>query len=253
MKNKNSERMNKKKIKEYLEHAKALENAIRFIYQNDIQNIWRFSSYQTYMRKYNTLVQLVAQGIDVRGLIDLYNIKEIKGPGETPAMIQKNYFDSLLANVILLRSLLETELDVKSNEIDNLKNFLQVNIRKVIFEKPENEYKVQNAVEQLLIGRGFSKGIDYDRETGRVKVSSKEVIPDFIFPKLDLALEVKLCRDKAKLKKIIDEINADIQAYDKKYGNLLFVVYDFGFIRDEAEFKNGLDNVRNISVIIIKH
>jgi hypothetical protein len=50
----------------------------------------------------------------------------------------------------------------------------------------------------LLIGRGFTKGIDYDRETGRVKVSIKEVVPDFVFPKLGLALEVKLSTDKDK-------------------------------------------------------
>ena len=51
---------------------------------------------------------------------------------------------------------------------------------------PESERDVQDVVEQLLIGRGYEKGIDYDREVGRVKVSSKEVIPDFIMALLIL-------------------------------------------------------------------
>ena len=105
----------------------------------------------------------------------------------------------------------------------------------------------------LLIGRGLSKGIDYDREKGRVKVSIKEVVPDFIFHKLDLALEVKFCKDESKSKRLVDEINADIKAYSKKFSNLLFLVYDLGIIRDEDEFKRDLDNKENISVIIVKH
>ena len=66
-----------------------------------------------------------------------------------------------------------------------------------------------------MIGRGFSRGIDYEREKGRVKVSIKEVVPDIIFPRLSLAIEVKLCRDQSKARRIVDEINADIQAYEK--------------------------------------
>ena len=67
----------------------------------------------------------------------------------------------------------------------------------------------------MLIGRGFTKGIDYDREVGRVKVSIKEVVPDFILPKLSFAIEVKLAKTDSKAKAIVDEINADIQATKK--------------------------------------
>ncbi|MDI3477952.1 MAG: hypothetical protein PWQ59_1477 [Thermoanaerobacterium sp.] len=159
----------------------------------------------------------------------------------------------MLANVLTLRSLLESKIDFNQIEIENLINFLQSKLRAAIFKKPEKEKEIQDSIEQLLIGRGLNKGIEYDREVGRVKVSSKEVIPDFIFPRLNLALEVKLCTDETKKKKIIDEINADIQSYSKIYERILFVVYDLGTIRDEVEFKTGIDDGIKVSIIIVKH
>ena len=50
-----------------------------------------------------------------------------------------------------------------------------------------------------------------------------------------------------------DEINADITAYSTKYERLLFVVYDLGVIRDEAEFRRDIENAgANIKVVIVK-
>lgn len=112
---------------------------------------------------------------------------------------------------------------------------------------------LDDAVEGLLIGRGLQKGEDYDREVGRVKVSAKEAIPDFILMKLGLALELKLISRADRVKEAVDEINADIAAYSKEYRSLLFVVYDLGFIRDELEFRQDLERTANVSVIIVKH
>lgn len=137
----------------------------------------------------------------------------------------------------ILKSFLENSIGLAESEIKNLRDFFQSNLRKSVFEIPSREVEIQNAIEQLL--------------TGKVKVSSKEVIPDFVFPKLELAIEVKLSKDKAKSKAIIDEINADIQSYSKKYSNQLFIVYDLGSIQDEEEFKNDLDNQKNIMVIVV--
>jgi hypothetical protein len=98
------------------------------------------------------------------------------------------------------------------------------------------------------------KGLDYDREVGRVKVSAKEVVPDFVFPKLDLALEVKLLNSSSRLKEAIDEINADVAAYSKRYRRLMFVVYDLGNVRDATEFRRDLErDDGRILVIIVKH
>ena len=167
--------------------------------------------------------------------------------------LQKELFDSVHANVSILKAYLESKLDFKTNEVANLTNFFGVALRKAILTTPEKEIDVQNAVELLLIGRGLQKGIDYERESGRVKVSIKEVVPDFIFPKLDLALEIKLSKSKEKSAAIVDEINADIKAYSKKYHYLLFIVYDIGTIRDEMEFKQDLEFGDSVTLIVVKH
>jgi uncharacterized membrane protein len=99
----------------------------------------------------------------------------------------------------------------------------------------------------------MQRGSDYDRETGRVKVSIKEVVPDFILPKLGLALEVKLTKHEQRAKEVVDEINADIRAYSQRYQAILFLVYDLGTIRDETEFRQGLEQVGSVEVLVVKH
>jgi len=110
---------------------------------------------------------------------------------------------------------------------------------------------VQDAIETLLIGRGLSKGSDYDRESGKFDFSGKEYIPDFIIPKMSLCIEVKLLREGRK-SKVIEEISADITAYRKAYQRQLFVVYDLGTIQNEAEFKRDIEMIDGVKVIIVK-
>jgi hypothetical protein len=246
--------MDKDKLRQYLENIKALEDAMRFVFQSkEDQSVWRFSSYKQFMRKYNEIAIKVSKEIPYDGLYDIYDLEKVPDWGNTLADAQKNYFHLVLANIALLRSLIENKLDVKNDEILNLKNFFISNLRRAILHDPENEIYIQDVIEQLLIGKGLNKGLDYDREVGRVKVSIKEVKPDFIFPKLSLALEIKFSKTKSKSKEIVDEINADIQSYSKEYKQILFVVYDLGTIRDEGEFKNDIDNKDNIQVVVIKH
>ena len=244
---------NKDKIREFLNLARALEEAIKLVYISDEQNITKYCGFKHFIKRYNNLVQEVVNELRVSLPLDLYDYEKIPGSMDTTIIQQKELFDSVASQILILRSYLENALGYKNDQIDNIKNFLKANLRKAIFNLPKNEIEIQNTIEMLLIGRGLSKSIDYDRERGRAQVSIKEFIPDFIFHKLDLALEVKLCKDKGKSKRLVDEINADIKAYSKKFPNLLFLVYDLGIIRDEDEFKKDLDNKENISVIIIKH
>ena len=71
-------------------------------------------------------------------------------------------------------------------------------------------------------------------------------------PKLKLCIEVKLIKDKNRKSKVIEEINSDITAYQKKYEHILFIVYDLGTIRDEIEFKRDIEANERNSVIILK-
>lgn len=152
----------------------------------------------------------------------------------------------------MLYASLEGNMDFADDEFDNLENFIQSRLRTVIFDRPQKEVEVQNALEALLLGRGLCKGTDYDRESGKFEFSGKEYIPDFIIPKLKLCIEIKLLRE-GKRSKIIEEISADITAYSKQYERQLFVVYDLGYIQNEAEFKRDIENAGDVKVIIIKH
>lgn len=216
-------------------------------------NVWKHSSYGTYIRKYNQLVQEVAKVTEGTSLLDVFNLDKLPGMGDTIAIQQKGFFDSVHANLTILKVFLENKVGLKEDKILQIKDFLKVNLRRATFKLPEKETEVQDTIEQILIGKGMEKGVDYDREVGRVKISIKEVVPDFIFQKLGLALEVKLSKTSTKSKAIVDEINADIMSYSKEYRSILFLIYDLGTIRDEAEFKSDLEIDEGISVIIIKH
>jgi len=241
----------KKKLKELLDFCTAVMESMVFSARGD--DVWRHSSYYEYAQKNNELIEYLKQVIDHNIPIGCYDLSKMRPPADTYAIEQKAIFDSVYTNLSIIKAYLENELGIKNDEATSLRDFFQANLRKAVQQEPKNEKQVQDVVEALLIGRGLTKGIDYDREVGRVKVSIKEVIPDFILHKLNMAIEIKLSKDKDKSKAIVDEINADIQAYAKQYSRLLFIIYDMGSIRDETEFKQDLENSQSTSVIVVKH
>lgn len=245
--------MSKEQLRELLTYTKAVLSSMELSLKVPEGFILPYSGYREYLRKSNELVMRVAKIVPLDAVVDHYDLEKIRGVGDTSTVQQKNIFEVAYTNLSILKGFLEHKLDAHLDEIESLKLFLQANLRRMLFEVPEREVQVQNAIEQVLVGRGLSKGLDYDREVGRVKVSVKEVVPDFILPRLGLVLEAKLVKDHARSRAVVDEINADIQAYGRAYSFVTFVVYDIGAIRDEAEFKAGIENERNVSVIIIKH
>ncbi len=239
-------------LREFLGAAEALLDSMTSSVRSDSDSNLKYAGYKIFIRKYNQLAQAVAKVVPVYDIVDWYD-DSVPGSGDTVTLQQKEFFDSVFTSVSILKSFLESKIGVKTDRIQSLTDFFQAKLRLVMFSKPGREVEVQNAVEQLLIVRGLVKGVDYDRETGRIKVSIKEVIPDFILQKLELAIEVKLSKDKTKSKVIVDEINADIMSYGKEYASILFIVYDLGSIRDEVEFKRDLEITEGVSVIVVKH
>ena len=249
------DKQQQEQLKEFLHISNALLESMNASLRTDTDNNnkWKYAGYWQYARKYNQLVEAISKIIKIETVVDVFNMQKLPSIGDTFLPEQKAYFESVHANLSILKAYLEIKLDIKADEITGLTNFLQANLRKAIFHEPEKEVDIQDAIEQLLIGRGLTKGIDYDRETGRIKVSIKEVVPDFIFPRLGLALEVKLSKDKNKSRAIVDEINADIKAYSKQYSSMMFVVYDLSTIRDEVEFKQDLEVTNQVYLIVVKH
>ena len=69
---------------------------------------------------------------------------------------------------------------------------------------------------------------------------------------MNLCIEVKLLRE-GRRSRIIEEISADITAYQKQYQRILFIVYDLGEIQNEVEFKRDIEAVNGVKVVIVKH
>ena len=219
--------------------------------------VWHFSSFRQYAEQYNDLalkaVQLIPQAGDLLGV---YDIDSLPHYGNTIHMQQHAFFQDVHGRLSMLCALIDSEVQPHSSTIEsqNLQSFLSAAIRPAVGKsEPMSEKEVQSAVEVLLIGRGLRKGLDYDRETGRVKTSGKESIPDFIFRPMSTALEVKLINSTVDRSHAVDEINADILTYSTVYAHLIFLVYDIGQISDEEEFVRDFESTGNVKVLIIKH
>lgn len=137
----------------------------------------------------------------------------------------------------------------ESSAIMKVINLAERKLRKVIRAKPTKEKEVQDAFESLLIGADIS----YSREKESIEYSSKAYIPDFTMEKIDLAMDLKLCSHDTREKDIVAEINDDILAYQTKYGNLFFIIYDLGFIRDVDRFIDSFEKHQNVFVRVVKH
>ena len=184
--------------------------------------------------------------------IESFNINVIKDPGDMLWTTQKTSMEEVAVSAQFLIAQLSSEEEFAEDEICNLENFILSRLRAVVFTKPEKEKQVQDAVEALFIGNGWQKGIDYNRESGKIDFSGKEYIPDFIIPKLNLCIEIKLVREGRK-SQIIEEICADIVAYSKEYTHQLFVVYDLGVIQNEVEFRKDISSQDGVKIIVFKH
>jgi hypothetical protein len=141
----------------------------------------------------------------------------------------------------------DTSKDV--GETITLIDLAQNKLRKTMRTMPKEEKEVQDKFEDALISVDFK----YLRNQETITYSSKSYKPDFTFPGIDTALEIKLCNRIGREKEIIDEINADIPAYKTKYPNIIFLVYDLGHIRDIDKFKSDIESQDRVIVLVIKH
>lgn len=240
-------------IKVLISQIRAFCETVHDILHNtNAAEIGRYSSYKDMARIYNDFAEQAKSVLRVPSMIYTFNTKDIPGYGDAVWGVEKKILEQVLISAKMLLASLEGNIDFVDDEFDNIENFFLSRLRSVIFIKPDKEVEVQNAIEALLLGRGLGKGTDYDRESGKFEFSGKEYIPDFIIPKLNLCIEVKLLRE-GKRSKVIEEISADITAYNKEYRRQLYIVYDLGVIQNEAEFKKDIEKSDGVKVIVIKH
>lgn len=219
---------------------------------SSVAEIGRFSGYRQFAQIYNNFAENARDLLKVPTMYYTFNLNGIPRDGDATWPQEKTIVEQVLVYAGILLSGLEGTMDFVDDEFDNIENFLQSRLRSVIFQKPEKEKEIQDAIESLLVGRGLAKGTDYDRESGKFEFSGKEYIPDFIIPKMNLCIEVKLLKERRK-SAMIDEISADITAYKKNYQRQLFIVYDLGIIQNEVEFKRDIEMTEGVKILVVKH
>ena len=193
--------VDKNQIRQYLKWIDALMRAMdTAVRVDDPHGLWKHAGFKQFARKYNDLVTLISKEMSLPPVLDLYDLEAIRGNADTLPFQRKEIFDSVYANLSLLKGIFENELGVIQDQTEAIRDFFQARLRSAVLHQPQKELDVQDAVETLLIGRGLQKGVDYDREVGRVKISAKEVIPDFILPRLSLAVEVKLIKAASRIR-----------------------------------------------------
>ncbi|MBA7549591.1 hypothetical protein ES705_42081 [subsurface metagenome] len=129
---------------------------------------------------------------------------------------------------------------------------IEKNFRKCINRDSYRERDVQDFLESFF----HAKEYDFKREKETVQFSEKRFQPDFTFNKLRLAIEVKFVDTKKKLKKVIDEMSADLVPYSKKWKFIFYIVYDKGGnINDISAFASDFNQDGEIITrcIVIKH
>ncbi len=166
---------------------------------------------------------------------------------------RKNIMDGILIESGKICAFLRAKLGEEHEEIQKVIKLIRLNLRSIVRSTPTNEKEIQEKIEDLLIGAGYVRGSDFDRETGRVKTGVKESIPDFVFNTLDFCIEAKIVKDKAGPKRVTEEINADIRSYGTTYSNIFFLVYDIGGqVSNVEHFKHNIVG-KHVYLEVVKH
>jgi hypothetical protein len=84
------------------------------------------------------------------------NTQSMRSPGDTLWGEAKSILESVLTSTRFLIVTLESQTDFVSEEIENIGNFIKTKLRSVVFDTPTKEKEIQNAIENLFIGRGYS-------------------------------------------------------------------------------------------------
>jgi len=144
------------------------------LHDKDTPEIGRYSCFGDMAHIYNDFVERAKALLYVQTMFYTFDLEKMPSWGNSTWPIQKKILEQVFVCAKMLYSSLEANVDFANDEFDNLENFIYSRLRPVIFDKPQKEIEVQNAIETLLLGRGLNKGIDYDRESGKFEFSGKE-------------------------------------------------------------------------------
>lgn len=243
-----------KRMRNLIARVKAFESVVYDTLHNaSSAEHSRYCSYKTMASYFNDLYTEAANFTTLPANSGTFNVNNMQGQMDTLWPYQKEVLEAVHLHTKMLRTALEGDIEFAGDMVEDLANFIEVNLRSVVFSRPEKELDVQNSLESLLVGHGYHRGTDYEREAGKVEFSGKEYIPDFCIKKYGLAIEVKFLKDPKSQSRIVEEISADITAYAKEYENQLYVVYDLGCIQNTLQFKSDIGQCDGVRIVVVKH
>jgi hypothetical protein len=209
----------------------------------------RYGGYPHYIGEYNRLLKLTAEADPaVMECCEPIDLGENSDPAYVHSTLWGSFAEQATVALNSLASYLQSKLGTKQQEHEQIIDLIRANLRPAIYDDPKHEREVQNVLETIF----RTKALDFRREQESVPYAAKRYIPDFTFDRIGMAVEVKLCKDKDREKRMIDEINSDIIGYGGRYDRSLFVIYDLGFIRDVTTFSADIEANPNVHVEIIK-
>lgn len=213
-------------------------------------NFYDYGGYPIYIERYNLYRHLTVElfGDEAQTLFPLLVPGSWTNPSEENGRMWRTHLENVAVRLVSLEAYLKTKLGDTEQRMQAIIDLIESHLRPSIFKDPGKEREVQDILETLF----HVRSLPYLREKVHIKYSSKTYVPDFTFDSLNLVVEAKLCNREGREKDIIDEVNADILAYQTKYDNLIFIIYDLGFIRDVAQFKADIEKNPNVYAIVIK-
>lgn len=230
--------------------SQQLDAALAAKSSGDSPDFMPFGGYALYAGEYNRLLAIATEvlGGEIGTIFQTLDFKDQSSPGAASGILWKPYTQLVASRVAQLAAVLQSRLGGTDEQIEAMLDLLKLNLRAALFQPPEKEVDVQNALEIIFRARN----LDFRREKIVIEYSTKRFVPDFTFESLNLTVEVKLSNDKRREKEIIDEINADIVAYKTRYQRLIFVVFDLGHIRDVGTFIGSIEANPDVHVVVVK-
>lgn len=218
---------------------------------NSTHNFYDYGGYPIYIEQYNKYQRLTTElfGDEALALFPPLLPEAWVNPSEEDGRMWRTHLENVAVRLSNLEVYLQSKLDDTEQRVQAIIDLIEANLRPSIYDDPDKEKKVQDVLETIFRA---ARPLQFLREKVHIPYSTKTFVPDFTFDPLHLVVEAKLCNREGREKAIIDEVNADILAYQTRYKSLIFVVYDLGFIRDVAQFKIDIEKNSDVYAIVIK-
>ena len=213
-------------------------------------DFYDYGGYPIYVEKYNLYQNITVElfGDEAQALFP----KLIPGywidPSNENGRMWRTHLEDAAERIVSLEAYLKTKLGDTEQRVQGIIDLIEAHLRPSIFKDPSKEREIQDKLETLF----HVRTLPYLREKEHITYSSKTYVPDFTFESMNLVVEAKLCNREGREKEIIDEVNADILAYQTKYERIIFIIYDLGFIRDVVQFSADIEKNPNVYAIVIK-